>query len=212
MNGNLPKVRHVQTLVEMNHCVGTARRDAAFDNLEEYCEAKLMSARVRQRKHAYAYCLYLVNEALTAAEHSALVEEKQGMLDRPATHFLKLLQDMASTMEALANHVMMVEQEAELLHEALGDNVHKLLSESCDQFVKTEAAATKSFISMLSVGKELLKVSTQRHREHFSEDDERRYNLCYNEYKRHYAEMLQKRRRENAAAESHEKVIPPEGN
>ena len=212
MNGNPPKVRHVQTLVEMNHCVGTARRDAAFDHLEEYCEAKLMSARVRQRKYAYAYCLYLVNEALTAAEHSALVEEKQGMLDRPATHFLKLLQDMASTMEALANHVMMVEQEAELLHEALGDNVHKVLSESCDQFVKTEAAATKSFISMLSVGKELLKVSTQRHREHFSEDDERRYNLCYAEYKHHYGEMLQKRRRENAAAESREKVIPPDGN
>ena len=33
MNGNSPKLRHVQTLVEMNHCVGTARRDAAFDNL-----------------------------------------------------------------------------------------------------------------------------------------------------------------------------------
>ena len=203
MSENRPKVRHVQTLVEMNHCVGTARRDAAFANLEEYCEVKLVSARVRQRKYAYAYCLYLVNEALTAAEHSVLIEEKQGMLDRPTTHFLKLLQDMASTMEALANHVMMVEQEAELLHEALGDNVHKLLSESCDQFVKTEAAATKSFISMLSVGKELLKVSTQRHREHFSEDDERRYKLCYEEYKRHYAEILQKRRRENAAVESH---------
>ena len=202
MKDNLPKVRHVQTLVEMNHCVGTARRDAAFDNLEKYCEEKLGSARVKQRKQAYAYCLYLVNEALTAAEHSALIEEKQGMLDRPATHFLKLLQDMAGTMEALANHVMMVEQEAELLHEALGDNVHKLLCESCDQFVKTEAAATKSFISMLSVGKELLKMSTKSHREHFSEDDERRYNLCYEEYKRHYAEMLQKRRREVAAAEA----------
>ena len=112
MNGNSPKLRHVQTLVEMNHCVGTARRDAAFDNLVEYCAAKLLSARVKQRKHAYAYCLYLVNEALTAAEHSALIEEKQGLLDRPATHFLKLLQDMAGTMEALANHVMMVEQEA----------------------------------------------------------------------------------------------------
>ena len=72
MNGNSPKLRHVQTLVEMNHCVGTARRDAAFDNLVEYCAAKLLSARVKQRKHAYAYCLYLVNEALTAAEHSAL--------------------------------------------------------------------------------------------------------------------------------------------
>ena len=202
MKDNLPKVRHVQTLVEMNHCVGTARRDAAFDNLEKYCEEKLGSARVKQRKQAYAYCLYLVNEALTAAEHSALIEEKQGMLDRPATHFLKLLQDMAGTMEALANHVMMVEQEAELLHEALGDNVHKLLCESCDQFVKTEAAATKSFISMLSVGKELLKMSTKSHREHFSEDDERRYNLCYEEYKRHYAEMLQKRRREVAVAEA----------
>jgi len=211
MSGNLPKVRHVQTLVEMNHCVGTARRDAAFDHLEEYCASKLVSARVKQRKHAYAYCLYLVNEALAAAEHSALIEEKQGMLDRPATHFLKLLLDMAGTMEALANHVMMVEQEAELLHEALGDSVHKLLCESCDQFVKTEAAATKSFISMLSVGKELLRMSTKSHREHFSEDDERRYNLCYNEYKRHYAEMLQKRRREVAAAESHEKIIPPDG-
>ena len=95
MKDNLPKVRHVQTLVEMNHCVGTARRDAAFDNLEKYCEEKLGSARVKQRKQAYAYCLYLVNEALTAAEHSALIEEKQGMLDRPATHFLKLLQDMS---------------------------------------------------------------------------------------------------------------------
>ena len=55
---------------------------------------------------------------------------------------------------------------------------------------------------MLSVGKELLKMSTKSHREHFSEDDERRYNLCYEEYKRHYAEMLQKRRREVAAAEA----------
>ena len=54
MNGNSPKLRHVQTLVEMNHCVGTARRDAAFDNLVEYCAAKLLSARVKQRKHAYA--------------------------------------------------------------------------------------------------------------------------------------------------------------
>ena len=67
-----------------------------------------------------------LNEALTAAEHSALIEEKQGLLDRPATHFLKLLQDMAGTMEALANHVMMVEQEAELLHEALGEQSRRM--------------------------------------------------------------------------------------
>ena len=201
MSEALPKVRHVQTLVEMNHCVGTARRDAAFDNLEEYCTSKLVSARVKQRKHAYAFCLYLVNEALAAAEHSALIEERQGVLDRPATHFLKLLEEMARTMEALANHIMMVEQEAEVLHEALGDNVHRLLSESCKQFVRTEKTATKSFISMLAVGKELLKMSTKSHREHFSADDERRYNLCYNEYKRHYAEILQKRRREVMASE-----------
>ncbi len=201
MSETHPKVRHVQTLVEMNHCVGTARRDAAFDTLEEYCTSKLVSARVKQRKYAYGYCLYLVNEAMAAAEHSALMEEKQGILDRPATHFLKLLQDMASTMEALANHVVMVEQEAEVLHEALGDHVHKLLCESCDQFVRPEKAATKSFISMLTVGKELLKMSTQSHREHFSADDERRYSLCYNEYRQHYAENLQKRRRETAARE-----------
>lgn len=199
MSENLPnKVRHVQTLVEMNHCVGTARRNAAFDNLKVYCDSKLISARVKQRKQAYAYCLFLVNEALAAAEHSALMEEKQGVQDRPAMHFLKLLQDMAGTMEALAHHVMMVEQEAEVLNEALGDKVHQLLSESKDQFVRTEKAATKSFISMLSVGEELLRMSTESHREHFSTEDERRYNLCYEEYKNHYQEILQKRRQANA--------------
>ena len=194
-----PKVRHVQTLVEMNHCVGTARRDAAFDNLEEYSKTKLVSTRLKQRKDAYAYCLYLVNEALAAAEHSALMEEKQGILDRPAMHFLKLLQDMVSTMEALENHVMMVEQEAEVLHEALGDSVHTQLWNSGNQFKLT---AMKSFLAMLDVGKELLKASTQSHREHFSEDDKRRYKLCYGEYRRHYEEMLQKRQREVAAVES----------
>ena len=202
MSETQPKVRHVQTLVEMNHCVGTARRDAAFDNLEEYCKNKLVSTRLKQRKYAYAYCLYLVNEALAAAEHSALMEEKQGILDRPAMHFLKLLQDMVSTMEALENHVMMIEQEAEVLHEALGDDIHKLLCKSGEQFTLTEKGAMKSFIAMLDVGKELLKASTQSHREHFSADDERRYNLCYDEYRRHYEEMQQSRRREEAAAES----------
>ncbi len=187
-----PRIQHVQTLVEMNHCVGTARRDAAFACMEAYANSGIDLTNVDERIKQYCMCVHLINEAMEATKRSSLVNDRQWIWDRPAMHFLTLLSELIHTTLSLAKHVYMVDQEAEILSEPLGEATHELLVTTCRQFITTEKAAYRSFMRMLNLGRALLESSTAKHREHFTVDEERRYGIAYGEFKRHYESEIER--------------------
>lgn len=192
MESEQPRIQHAQTLVEMNHCVGTARRDAAFSCMEDFANSGLDLTNVDERIKQYCMCVHLINEAMEATKRSSLVNDRQWIWDRPAMHFLTLLSELIHTTLSLARHVYMVDQEAEVLSEPLGEATHELLVTTCRQFITTERAAYRSFMRMLTVGRALLESSTAKHSEHFTADQKRRYDIAYGEFKRHYESEIER--------------------
>lgn len=182
---------HVQTLVDMNHCVSTARRDAAFKCVVDFVTSSSESLReesVTKRLEAYSHCAGLLEEARLATNRSTMSYERKGLFDRPVVHILNLLSAMVSTIMSLASHVQMVQMEAEILCDPLGQDTYSLLVNTCRDFEANERVARGSFAQMLNVGRMLVESSTAKQKEYFTEDDMRRYDIAYNEYVRHYAE------------------------
>lgn len=182
---------HVQTLVDMNHSVSTARRDAAFKCLMDYASANESTMReesIESRLAVYKRCSQLIVEALMTTQRSSLSYERMGVLDRPAVHILKMLEGMINTITALASHVGMVRTEAELMREQMGVGTYSALVTTCQTFESNERVARNSFLEMLYAGRMVLESSTARHREQFTADDERRYHIAYEEFVRHYSQ------------------------
>ena len=183
--------QHVQTLVGMNHCVGTARRDAVYQCLLDYTAqagSDFRSESPQRRQAAYHRCELLLNDALMAASRSTLSYERQGILDRPAFHILKMLHEIIRTMLAMAAYVQMVQEEASVLSEPLGGDTYAALANSSGTFEANERMARSSFFSMLEDGVSIIKTSTRRHRDAFTPDEERRYQTAYREYTARYAD------------------------
>jgi len=186
-----PNTLHAQTLLEMNHCVSIARRDAAFHCLMEYWNSnpELRSESAQQRMDAYAHSYELLHEASRSAERSRLKYGHEGILERPTIHILKLLSALLSTIRSLASHIYMVNEEASILSDPMGDEILSLLKNTCKDFGANERVARHPFGTMLNVGAALLDASTTRNQEHFNEDDKRRYDVAFQEYCTHYREM-----------------------
>lgn len=186
-------IKHLQTLVELNNSAGMGRRDAAFLCLIDYTESSDWADSMvdpTKRLKAYCHCLKLLKEAFGSTKRSAIQFEHQSMIDRPVVHVLKLLLELASAMQSLVTHIIMVEREAENMRGLLGDEASNLLLTTCDNFSDNEARTRASFVKMLPVGKALLESNTAHHRVEFTADEVRRYGVSYEEYRRHYSESL----------------------
>ena len=61
---------HAQTLAELNHCVGTARRNAAFTHLGEIAQPGPWQETCKGRTAMYGCCLDLIQEVLATTEKS----------------------------------------------------------------------------------------------------------------------------------------------
>ena len=182
---------HAQTLAEMNHCVGTARRDAAYMRLCELAGGEGWPEGSAERKAFYAECLALVREVLETTRRSSLMfsDPGQEVYDRPLLHFLHLTDELFQTVSLLAEHVHTVRSEAEVLSEHLGAEAYSNLENNCADFERHERMAQGTLTGTLLVGQTLLKADTERRRQMFSEDDCRRYDKAFAEYVRYYKEM-----------------------
>lgn len=179
---------HAQTLAELNHCVGTARRDAAYACLCELASRDKWPESRPQRVVIYDKCLTLVQEVLDTTERSSLLNSnpKLGLADKPILHFIHLLQQLLQTINSLAGHVENVQQEAGVLVEHLGKDIFTLLEKSCKDFENHEFMALNVLKSTLTVGTSLIEANSAKRRESFSEDDNRRYKKALSEYQEHY--------------------------
>ena len=185
------KAQHVQTLVGMNHCVSIARRDAAYKCLLDYTSATdngLREESIPKRLDSYNRCAALLREAILATKHASVGYDRQGVMDRPAVHILRLLNALMNTLQSLATHVFMVQEEATILSDPLGSTTLSLLVNTCRDFEANERMARYSFCEMLNVGEQLLAGSSHNHRESFSQDERRRYDIAYNEYVKVYSD------------------------
>ena len=128
MNQNTPRV-HAQTLAELNHCVGTARRDAACLRLAEIIEQENWPEDRNERARLYATCIMLVEQAMDATRKSTLVlsNPKQALADKPTLHFLKMLDQLLNMLKLLVEHVGSVMSEAGVLSEMLGAETCSIL-------------------------------------------------------------------------------------
>lgn len=183
--------RHVQTLVGMNHCVGTARRDAIYKCLVDYCQLsgeEFHAESPQRRQQAYRHCQQLLNEAMMSAGRATLSYERQGILDRPSFHILKMLSEIIGTMIALAAYVQMVQEEADVLKEPLGENTYECLTRTSSTFEANERMARESFFNMLEVGITIMDSSTKMHRGEFSEEEERRYQTAFLAFVERYSQ------------------------
>ena len=180
---------HVQTLVEMNHCVGIARRDAAYDCLLAYVNGPL--AKIDSdgdRLAAYRHCLNLVQETLNATERATKMNSQtiRGLWNRPVIHFLQMLGNLIQTMTSLVEHGQAIEQEASILVEHLDKSNFQLLKDACAQFVDNELRARQVFSNTLQLGQEIVHNCSQKSIHAFNDEEQRRYHLAYEEYLRFY--------------------------
>ena len=185
------KAQHVQTLVGMNHCVSIARRDAAYKCLLDYTSATddaLREESISKRLESYERCSALLHEAIMATKHASVGYDRQGVMDRPAVHILRLLTALMNTLQSLATHVYMVQEEASILSDPLGAVTLSLLVNTCRDFEANERMARYSFCEMLNVGRQLLETSSQNHKDSFSTDELRRYGIAYEEYVNVYSD------------------------
>lgn len=179
---------HGQTLAELNHCVGTARRDAAYACLRELARRRNWPSSRSERALIYSKCLTLVQEVLDTTARSSLMycNPKQAIWDKPVLHFLRLLQQLLQTLNSLAEHVENVRQEAGVLEEHLGEQTYNLLESTCKDFEHHETVAQVAMRKTLDVGRNLVESNSSKRRELFNEDDKRRYNKAFREYMEHY--------------------------
>ncbi len=179
---------HAQTLAELNHCVGTARRNAAFIHLGEVAQPGPWQETCQGRYAMYACCLELIQEVLATTEKSSLMHciPKHGLWDRPVLHFLHLLQQLAQTLSYLAGHVSNVKEEAELLAEHLGQDTFTQLKATCNDFERHEKTTLQAFLHILTVGATLLNDNSAKRCRLFSADETRRYNLAFAKYRNYY--------------------------
>ena len=179
---------HAQTLAELNHCVGTARRNAAFTYLSEIAQPGPWQETCNGRHAMYACYLELIQEVLTNTEKSSLMHciPKHGLWDRPVLHFLNLLQHLAQTLSYLSGHVSNVKEEAELLAEHLGQDTFTQLQATCNEFEQHEKATLQAFWRILAVGATVLNDNSTKRSQQFSADETRRYNLAFEKYLNYY--------------------------
>ena len=180
---------HIQTLAELNYCVETARRDAAYDCLCNVCTSEWPESH-QQRGMLYSRCVMLVNAVIAAAERSVPVRTKprQALSEKPLLHLLNLIKQQIQTLNSIAEHVYNVGSEAELLAELLGVEIFRKLEETCRSFDGHERAALKALNETLGIGRELMRANTAMRKSAFAPDDLRRYDKAYEEYKSHYSE------------------------
>lgn len=181
---------HVQTLVEMNHCVGIARRDAAYQCLVGFAHKGLWQDAGQRRANAYEFCLFLIQEALTTTEKASHMcqESKLGLWNKPVLHFLRLLLKLTQTLAALASHASVVKEETEVLADHLDQDTYAVLSSTCHDFESNEQIVLQAFMRTLAVGQALIKSSSEKSQAIFSPDEARRYQLAFTEYSKHYSD------------------------
>ena len=189
MTQNTPRV-HAQTLAELNHCVWTARRDAACQRLNDIIKRENWPENRNHRVQLYASCIMLVAEALEATTKSTLVlsNPKQALADKPLIHFLKMLNQLLQMLKLLAEHVGSVMNEAGLLSEMLGAGTYTVLQTTCEDFEQHEQMAQQVLQSTMKIGLEMVQRNTDSRRQSFSAEDIRRYDKALAEYTRHYGE------------------------
>lgn len=179
---------HVQTLVEMNHCVGIARRDAAYQCLVTFALKGLWQQSSMKRAKAYDFGQILIHDALTTTEKASHMcrESKLGLWNKPVLHFLRLLLKLIQTLGALASHASVVKEETEVLADHLDQDTYALLSSTCHDFESNEQIVLQAFMRTLAVGQALIKGSSEKSQAIFSADETRRYQLAFTEYTNHY--------------------------
>jgi hypothetical protein len=179
---------HAQTLAELNHCVGTARRNAAFLRLGELGQPGAWQEDNGQRSAMYGCYLDLVQEVIKTTEKSSLMHclPKHGLWDRPVLHYLRLLQQLALTLSSLASHVANVKEEAELLSEHLGPDTFAQLNATCADFEQHEKTTLNVFLRVLSIGSTVITDNSAKRCQQFSEDEQRRYDLALGKYLHYY--------------------------
>ncbi len=179
---------HAQTLSELNHCVGTARSDAAYLCLREIAERNTWPPERTQRAAIYQKCLTLVKEAIDTTVRYSLMHcnPKQALWDKPVIHFLHLIQQLLQTLNSLAEHVNNVQSEAELLSEHLGCEVYNVLESTCKDFETHERMGQYALRKTLAVGQILVERNSTKRRETFTPDDIRRYDKSLQENLEHF--------------------------
>lgn len=184
---HLPRL-HVQTLAELNYCVDTARRDAAYACL---CDAAMVEwpSEHTERRKMYRRCVVLINAALEATEHSSRGKKdpRSALSEKPLLHLLNLIRQQLETLHSITVHVRNVGDEAEVLAEHLGEDVFRKVEQACFTFLEHELAALKAFRDTLGIGRTLVEANTSGRLEHFTVDEKRRYEKAYNEYMAHYS-------------------------
>jgi len=182
---------HAQTLSELNHCVGTARRDAAYNCLLDLVMRRDWPSERDERSERIAKCLVIVNEVLDTTTHSSLMfsDPRQALYDKPLLHFLRLLVQLFQTMELLSDHIRNVMNESDALSEHLGESTYSLLQSTCKDFEHHEEMLLDAIRNTFAVGENLIAANTRHRRQVFNEDDTRRYDKAFAEYTAHYREL-----------------------
>ena len=182
---------HARTLAVLNHCVGTARRDAAANRLFQFTERDQWPQDQGLRAAVYEECLRLIRDILESTQRSSpiLYNPRLALADKPVIHFLRLLQQLFQTVQSTANHIDAVQKEAKLLNEHLGDEGYRTLLGTCKDFENYELHARSAIRKIAPIGQLLLQNNSQKRQDAFSPQEKLRYKKAFDEYTRHYGEL-----------------------
>jgi hypothetical protein len=171
---------HRHTWVEMNRSVYTARRNAAHERLTEILLRDIRNQPKERRFKYYKLCTRLIDGILSDTIRS------QVLPDSPLVHYLRLLRSSIQSAMSLLHHDISLEHESAKFVVVLGREVVQRFQAHSAIFIENEQSILKSTDDMLSFGLLLLDKDYAERRESFTQDDFRRYDKAYQEYRRHY--------------------------
>lgn len=170
---------HRHTLVEMNRSVYTARRNASYHFFVQFLKKIQLETTKEQRLGEYQEALQWVEQILSDTIRSQIVPES------PLIKCLKVLRCTLTAVESLLEYEISLANEVESLTKESGSNDMKIFS-SKDRYSINEESVLHAILDLSTVGLDLLKKDYEERRASFAEDDYRRYDKAYQEYKLYF--------------------------
>lgn len=180
VDGRLPR-GHRQTLAEMNRPVYTARGHAAHRRAAEILLEEIRFAPGPERLGLYDTSIALVDDAITATRRSQIQ-----LQDSPILHYLTLLREIVEACQALLRHELNLDRESRSFSETLGSDTVIGLQQANVVLSESEMKILQCIEGIVSFGRPILEQDTHERRDHFTEDDRRRYQTALREYENHY--------------------------
>ncbi len=171
---------HRYTLINLNACVYYARRDAAYNRLEEVLHEDMMLGSKEERYHLYVICQQLLSDAIVAGKKATDNE------DDAVNEFFYLLRDTIGAAAALVRYELSLAEESMKLRAFVGEGAASHLKGTDDVFSSSEMNIFYCIEDLLGSSDPAVQRDKNEQFQNFPKGEKMRYRIAYGEYRQYY--------------------------